>query len=81
MEVQVKRHEIFTALKIQVVVFWIRTPPYSDVVGYQRFLGLWYFTQRHSLRHEDGGNMILRNVGTIPHRYAASQLQRLRTEY
>jgi len=28
--------EIFTATKIQVVVFWVMTPC-SDVVGYQRF--------------------------------------------
>jgi hypothetical protein len=31
-----KAERIFTAMKIQVAVFWVMTPC-SDVVGYQRF--------------------------------------------
>jgi hypothetical protein len=30
--------EVFTAMNIQVVVFWVVTPC-SDVIGYQRFGG------------------------------------------
>jgi hypothetical protein len=30
------RPELFTAMKIQVAVFWVVTPC-NDVVGYQRF--------------------------------------------
>jgi hypothetical protein len=33
-----ERFEVFTAVKIQIVVFWVVTP-YSDVVGYQHFGG------------------------------------------
>jgi hypothetical protein len=33
-----ERFEIFTAMKIQIVIFWVVTPC-SNMVGYQRFGG------------------------------------------
>jgi hypothetical protein len=35
------RSEVFTAIKTQIVVFWILTPC-SDLIGYRRFGGLCY---------------------------------------
>jgi len=34
-----RKFEVFTAVKIQVEVFWVLTP-FSVVVGHQRFRGL-----------------------------------------
>jgi hypothetical protein len=57
--------EAFTAVMVQVVVFWVMTPC-SVVVGYQRF------------RVEDGGSKDLRSVHIIPQHYTASQPRRPR---
>jgi hypothetical protein len=53
---------IFTAMKIQVVVFWDITL-YSDIAGYQ------HFGKPCSLhlQPEGGGTIALRNVGVLPH--------------
>jgi hypothetical protein len=34
--IQIKDNEVFTAVKIEVEVFWI-VPPCNDMVGYKRF--------------------------------------------
>jgi hypothetical protein len=49
--------EIFIAMKIRVVFFWVMAPC-SDVVGYAH--------------PEDGGGMALRNVGIPPPHYTLS---------
>jgi hypothetical protein len=50
--------------------------PCSVTVGYQRFGGQWcLYLQGTSLRPEDGGSKVLRNVGNLPQHYRASQTQ------
>jgi hypothetical protein len=55
----VARLEVFTAMKIQIEVFWF-VMPCSDVVGYKSF-GV---SEPHP---QDGGSMAIRNVGILPH--------------
>jgi hypothetical protein len=72
----VAKFDVFTAIKIQVVVFWF-VAPVSDVVGYWRF-------KRPCCLHlhpEDIGNMLLRNVDILPYHYTVSQPRRLWLEY
>jgi hypothetical protein len=47
------RDEIFMALKIQVLVFWVMTMC-TDVIGKQHFRGPWC----PHLQGEDGGSMV-----------------------
>jgi len=49
------RLEVFTVMKILLMVFWI-VMPCSGVVGYHRF---------EASHHEDGGSKVLRNVGVL----------------
>jgi hypothetical protein len=58
------RVEVFTAVKIQVEVFWV-LKPCSVVLGYQL-----------QLHHEDAGSMDLRDVGILPQHYTASEPRR-----
>jgi hypothetical protein len=62
------RFEVFTAVKIQVEVFWVMTP-YSVVSRGPLCL---------HLHPEDGGSKVLRNVDIRPQRYTASQPERPR---
>jgi hypothetical protein len=70
------RFEVFTAMKIQLEVFWVVTPC-SVVLGKQRFRG----PCRLHLQDEDGGGMVPRNVGTLSQHYMKSQLRRSRFEF
>jgi hypothetical protein len=51
--------EVFAAVKIQVVVFWV-VRPCSDVVGYRRFGGICCLRK------------VLLNVGILPQHYTMS---------
>jgi len=63
--------EVFTAINIQVEVFWVVTPG-SVMVGYWRFGGsCCLHFQGEEVKN--GGNMILRNVGILSHHYTASK--------
>jgi len=58
-------------MKIQVMFFWVLTPC-SDMVGYHHFgrscyLYLYALSQGYSLRSEDRGSKVLRNVGFLSH--------------
>jgi hypothetical protein len=66
------RFEVFMEMKIQVAAFWI-VPPCSDVVGYQHPL-----SNPIHFQPEDGGSMVIRNVGILPRHCTASQLRRRR---
>jgi hypothetical protein len=66
--------EAFRALVFQVQVSRLMTPC-SVVVGYQRLRG----PCSHHLQGEDGGNMDLRNVGTLLQQYMASQPRKTST--
>jgi hypothetical protein len=55
------RFDVFTAVRIKFEVFWI-VAPCSVMVGEHRA--------------EDGGKMVLRNVGILPQHYTASQPKR-----
>jgi hypothetical protein len=48
------RFEVFTAVKVQVEVFWVVTP-YSVVIGYHRFRGQCCL----HIHPEDGGSIDL----------------------
>jgi hypothetical protein len=72
--------EVFTAIKFQVLVFWILRSCFVTL-RYRRFKGLYYpSASLHDvkLHHEDGGNLFLRNTGILPHHYAVSQPRRPR---
>jgi hypothetical protein len=59
MEFDYARFGAFTAMKINVVVFGVATPC-SDT---------------RTIHPEDGGSMVLRNVGFLSHRYTVLQLR------
>jgi hypothetical protein len=59
--------EVFTAVKIQVDVFWIVTP--ANVV-----------IDTKPLQKEDGASKVLRNVGILPQHHKESQPRRNRLE-
>lgn len=63
-------------VKIQVVIFWLLRLC-SDVGGYHCFRGYCYL---HLLQDEDGGHMILRNVGILTHHYTVSRSRRPKLE-
>jgi len=60
------RFEVFMS-KIHIMVFWVGI--LCSDVGYQCFRGPWCL----HLQGENGGNMVLWNVGILPHCYMASQ--------
>jgi len=64
--------EVFMAVKIQVKVFWVVLM--CGVVGYQCFV--WQFCLHLKGEDEDGGSMVLHNVGILPQHYTATQLWR-----
>jgi hypothetical protein len=72
---QVEKFEIFTAVKIQVKVFWV-VMPCSIVVGYQCFRPCCL-----NLQGDVGGIMVLKNVGILPQHYMVSQPRRPQPEY
>jgi hypothetical protein len=53
----------------EFVVFWV-VAPYSVVAGYEHFGG------SYCLQPEDGGLMVLRNVGIQPPHYTSQQLKK-----
>jgi hypothetical protein len=55
-------------MKIHVMVFWILMPS-SDVVGYRHFGGSCYLYVQGALHSEDGGRMVLQNIGVLPNHY------------
>jgi hypothetical protein len=61
------KSEVFKAMTIQVVVFWVEARC-SDVAGHQLF--------KRSLHTEDGNNMVLENVGILSYHYTASEPRR-----
>jgi len=65
--------EVFTAIKIQVEVYWVVTPC-SVAVGYHRFEGPCcpHFTLSF------GGSKVLRNDDILPRNYTASECRRPR---
>jgi hypothetical protein len=90
------RFEIFVAMKIQVVVFWVMMRC-SVVMLYRRFggpccpkihpVGSKVFRNIDILLHqytvlepEDGSSKVLRNIGILLHQYTASQPGRSRIE-
>jgi len=75
---QSTRFEVFTAVKIQVEVFWVVTPC-SVAVGHQRFGGGGLCSLH--LYREAGGRKILRNDGILPQRFTALQNRRPRLQF
>jgi len=67
--------EVFTAMKIQIVVFWV-VMPCSDVVGYRRFGGPCCL----HLHHSSSALGRWRRQGPPKSDYLASQLRKLRLE-
>jgi hypothetical protein len=66
------RLEVFTVVKIHVMVLWVVTLC-SNVVGYQHFKELCHLQLQHP---EDGGSMALGNTGILQH-YMLLQPRRL----
>jgi hypothetical protein len=66
---------------IHVSIFWVVTPC-GDMVGYQRLWGSHCFHLQllNFLEGEDGGSVILRNVGILPQWHTAPQPTRQRLE-
>jgi len=56
------------AVKIQVKVYWVMMPC-NVTVGYQHFRGPCCL----HLHPEDGGSMVIQNVGILPQHQIASQ--------
>jgi len=69
------RFDVFTAMKIKIVVFHI-VAPCSDVVGYQRFGG----SRCLHLQDEVESRVTHRNDNIPPHQYTAPQPGKPRTE-
>jgi len=63
-------------IAVKILVFWV-VMPCSDVAGYQRFTGLCWL-QLQFARPEDGGNIVIRNVGTLQQHYTVSHPRRPR---
>jgi hypothetical protein len=57
------KFEVFTAVRFQVMVFWVVTPC-IDVLRYLHLHG------------EDGGSMVFQSTGLLPHHYMVSQPRR-----
>jgi len=67
-----KSSEVFTEMKIEVVVFWLMTTC-TGVVRFQCF-------GEQCCLHLQGDSEVLRNTGILPHYYTASKPRRLRIE-
>jgi len=61
------RLEIFTAMKIQIMVFWVMALC-NDMVGYHCSTG-WCCLH---ICPEDEGCMVLQNIGIVPHHHMVS---------
>jgi hypothetical protein len=82
-----ERFEVFTAMTIQVVVFWVVTEAARASLGHKNvaqlplcfgggaFLSssLFLICKMERIHPEYGSNMILRSFGIPPHHYTASQ--------
>jgi len=71
----VVRLKIFTAMKIQIVVFRVLTTC-RNVVRYQHFRGPCCL---HHLM-QDGDSKVLQSTGILPHHYTISEHRRPQTE-